>query len=75
LGFCANEYLPHKRGFDNFVGFYSAGEDYFTRKKGYRLNWYVIKDNKFLGRDYNFFYNDEVYRQGERKYSTVKSNS
>ena len=29
LGFCNDDYLPTKRGFDTFYGFYCGSEDYY----------------------------------------------
>ncbi|XP_006815760.1 arylsulfatase I-like [Saccoglossus kowalevskii] len=31
LGFCADEYLPQNRGFDEFYGTYTSGVDYFEK--------------------------------------------
>ena len=34
LGFCKKEYTPTERGFDSFLGFYNAAEDYYTHSAG-----------------------------------------
>jgi hypothetical protein len=33
LGFCNEAYLPTRRGFDTFYGFYAGSQDYFTHKR------------------------------------------
>jgi hypothetical protein len=33
LGFCNEAYLPTRRGFDTFYGFYTGSQDYFTHKR------------------------------------------
>ena len=33
LGFCKEEYLPTKRGFDSHLGFWGGGQDYYTHLK------------------------------------------
>jgi len=52
LGYCHINYLPTKRGFDHHVGYYGAGQDYYTRiitKHKYDFskdgNPYYIKGN------------------------------
>ncbi len=61
LGFCNNSYLPTRRGFDSFYGYFSHGEDYFEHTEE--------KHNL-----YDFFDNEETDYSARGKYSTVNLN-
>ncbi|KAK3596802.1 hypothetical protein CHS0354_036641 [Potamilus streckersoni] len=54
LGFCNWKYTPTYRGFDSFMGYYNAAEDYYTH---------------YVGPGYDFRFNTDVYRPTEGEYS------
>ncbi|KAK7481486.1 hypothetical protein BaRGS_00027248 [Batillaria attramentaria] len=54
LGFCNWKYTPTYRGFDSFLGYYNAAEDYYTHH---------------VGIGYDFRNNKNVDREDEGKYS------
>ncbi len=56
LGFCNQRYLPTRRGFQSFYGFFLGGEDYYTH----------VTD-----RMYDFFANEELDYSANGTYSTV----
>ncbi|XP_075259710.1 arylsulfatase J-like [Convolutriloba macropyga] len=51
VGYYKNEYLPTKRGFDTFFGFYESGVDYYTHSRftdhffGLDLHWDTAASN------------------------------
>ncbi|XP_012943878.1 arylsulfatase B [Aplysia californica] len=57
LGFCKWECTPTYRGFQSFLGYYSADEDYYTK---------VYPDG------FDFRMNKEVYREGVGTYSSFQ---
>ncbi|XP_041472978.1 arylsulfatase I-like [Lytechinus variegatus] len=59
LGYYAEEYIPTKRGFDSFFGYYNGRGDYFTHE-----------DNKAGCAGYDLHKNGEVYWSAFGQYST-----
>ncbi|XP_070185141.1 arylsulfatase J-like isoform X3 [Littorina saxatilis] len=61
LGFCNWEYTPTYRGFDSFVGFYNAIQDYYTHI-GHR-NGYDFRHNKDVYWKANGTYSAYIFTQ------------
>ncbi|XP_067670409.1 arylsulfatase B-like [Haliotis asinina] len=60
LGFCKWECTPTYRGFDTFLGYYVATEDYFTHSDGGYLDF---RDNTLPARNYSGEYSANAFAQ------------
>jgi len=60
LGFCNEQYLPTRRGFSSFLGFYSGAEDYFTHKRG---SGYDFRDGEQVVPKYKEKYSTHVFSE------------
>lgn len=60
LGYCNLEYTPTRRGFDSFFGFYSHGEDYYSRE---------ASDSLGIFKGYDLRSNETVSYEGSGEYS------
>ena len=67
LGFCHDDYLPLRRGFDSFYGFYLGGESYYEHNDPATV--YKSEKEKLFG--YDFRDQDDVDRSGVGTYSTT----
>ena len=62
LGNCKPEYLPQNRGFETFFGYWSGQEDYFN---------HTLSSQTAADKYFDFFFNDEIFRDVQGKYTTV----
>ncbi|XP_035225857.1 arylsulfatase B-like isoform X2 [Stegodyphus dumicola] len=68
LGFFKEEYLPMKRGFDSFFGYYTGVEDYFTHFSNVRnITGLDLHDNFKNAWEYNGTYGTELFTSKARK--------
>jgi len=63
LGFCHEEYIPNKRGFDTFYGYYTGSEDYYSHERT------PDKGDKTPG--YDFRDQDDPDRSAKGTYSSI----
>ena len=61
LGFCNKAYTPIERGFESFFGFFTHGEDHYTR---------AVKDTNGGFQGYDLRHNESVTYEGFGEYST-----
>lgn len=64
LGFCNWSCTPTYRGFDSFLGYYNAQEDYYIRTFEY---YYDFRDNKTLSVKQNGTYSTYVFQERVRQ--------
>ncbi|KAK7098549.1 arylsulfatase B-like [Littorina saxatilis] len=70
LGFCNWKYTPTFRGFDSFMGYYNAAEDYYTHVVGKGLDF---RKNKDVDREDSGIYSTYLYT--ERTKSIVSAHN
>ena len=58
LGYFSEPYLPVKRGFDSFFGYYNGAEDYFTHR---RLGFLDLRDGEKQATDYDGVYSAHAF--------------
>ncbi|XP_070542676.1 arylsulfatase B-like [Ptychodera flava] len=65
LGFYTKNCLPNHRGFDNFLGFYQAMEDYYYHNisTGSFNGWDFRRNDEPAHREYNGKYSTHIYAQ------------
>ena len=61
LGFCGKEYLPTRRGFDSFFGYYTGSQDYYKHTRGSQTKPRTV--------GYDFRNNEEVFKEAAGEYS------
>ena len=61
LGYCNEDYLPTRRGFDTFFGQYGQQTDHFTR---------MYEQNKHIGAGYDLWRGENVTNEGAGIYSS-----
>ena len=61
LGYCHEDYLPTRRGFDTFFGQYGQQTDHFTR---------MYEQNKHIGAGYDLWRGENVTIEGSGLYSS-----
>lgn len=67
LGFHQTQYLPHKRGFDEFYGIFTGGGDHFehTSTGSFVLRGPEFKETHYLFTGANMWHNDEHVPEDE----------
>ena len=64
LGFCKEDFLPTRRGFDSYHGFYNGYETYYTKMFGSKQNFgYNFMDDLDTQFDANGTYSTHLYTQ------------
>lgn len=61
LGFCNKSYLPTRRGFDTYFGYYTGSQDYYKHTR--------MSSTKPRTLGYDFRDNESVYKEAAGKYS------
>ncbi|XP_023323524.1 arylsulfatase B isoform X3 [Eurytemora carolleeae] len=67
LGFCNEDYLPTRRGFDSFLGYYNGAEDYYKHNLPAQLNphsiGYDFREGEKIDKKYSDKYSAHVFSE------------
>lgn len=84
MGFCNETYLPTRRGFDTFHGFYTGAQDYYMHTRAVSGIFMAVSDTYQLQNillfkvgkgpaGYDFRSNEEVDLKANQTYSSVST--